>query len=285
MALSSHQLDAFHMVAQELSFSRAAERLHVTQSALSQRVINLEEELGITLFIRDRAKLQLTEEAFKLLRYCQTKNTLENETLAQINSSNRQRKVIRVGGFSSITRSLLIPALANLVHGDPTLKLNIMARELRDLPEMLRSSELDYIVVDSKIDREDLSHVLLGYEENVLVKSKKYAPREVYLDHDEDDETTLRYLKLLGKKSLNLNRMYLDEVYGLLDGVKKGLGYSVLPKHLIRDHKDLNIVNPHTVLKIPIYLHFYAQSYYPRIHQSVIDALEKYSKKIFGFDT
>ncbi len=82
MTFSSSHLEAFFAVSQTLNFTQAASKLHITQSALSQRILNFEKELGLTLFIRDRAGLRLTETANKIVRYCQQKNNLEIEVLA-----------------------------------------------------------------------------------------------------------------------------------------------------------------------------------------------------------
>src|SRR5688572_17239087 len=101
-SLPSLQLDAFVAVAQTQNFSKAAEKLHITQSALSQRVMNLEAELNATLFIRDRTGVQLTELGQELLRYCQNKEALENEFLSKLHAEKKTELSgeIRIGGFS-----------------------------------------------------------------------------------------------------------------------------------------------------------------------------------------
>src|SRR5688500_12937041 len=87
MPLSSHQLDAFYAVAQTGSFTKAAARLHITQPAVSQRILNLEEELETSLFVRERQKLRLTDAGSTLLRYCQTKDSLETELVGRLRAS------------------------------------------------------------------------------------------------------------------------------------------------------------------------------------------------------
>src|ERR1700683_3915215 len=103
MSLSSSQLDAFTAVAQGLSFTKAALKLHVTQSALSQRILNLEDELETTLFIREKSGLSLTEVGLELLRHCQTRSTLEDDFLSSIKSkTNNLSGTLRIAGFSSV---------------------------------------------------------------------------------------------------------------------------------------------------------------------------------------
>src|SRR5271156_5012173 len=125
MFLSSIQLDAFYAVAQTLHFSQAAEKLHITQSALSQRVLALESELGLTLFIRGRSGVRLTEAALRLLRYCQNRQGLEEELISEIESKGNESLAgtVRIAGFSSVMRSVVLPALAPLLKLHPKINL------------------------------------------------------------------------------------------------------------------------------------------------------------------
>jgi hypothetical protein len=66
------------------------------------------------------------------------------------------------------------------------------------------------------------------------VRSKGAKDLNIYLDHDERDATTSLYFDLLRRKHPQHKR-YLDDVYGLLDGVKLGFGKAVLPLHLLKD--------------------------------------------------
>ena len=286
MSLSSLQLEAFYTLAQLRNFTKAAEQLHVSQSALSQRILNLESELETTLFIRDRAGVQLTEVGWELLRYCQTKEHLEGDFLARLRSRSAKelRGVIRIGGFSSVMRSVVLPALADLFAEHPQLQLQFVARELSELPELLKRGAVDFIVLADKIDREELESLVLGEELNVLVEKKGYKGPEVYLDHDADDQTTALYMKLAKRKTGDLQRRYLDDVYGLVDGVRAGIGRAVLPMHLIKEHlkgtDGLHVIKPEVVLRIPVVLHYYKQPYYTRLHQAVTAALSQNCRKL-----
>src|SRR5438045_3954384 len=139
MALSSSQLEAFSAVAQTLSFTRAAERLGITQPALSQRILLLEQSLESTLLIRHRTGVRLTEVAGELLHYCQTKEQLEQELVARVAGSDTALLggTIRIGGFSSVMRSMILPRLGRLVRANPELRLHFSVHEVHELPERL----------------------------------------------------------------------------------------------------------------------------------------------------
>jgi hypothetical protein len=67
-----HRLRCFAVVAEELHFTRAADRLHVGQPALSRQIRKLEDELGTALFVRTSRRVELTEAGRELLREAST---------------------------------------------------------------------------------------------------------------------------------------------------------------------------------------------------------------------
>lgn len=278
--ISSIALEAFQAVSRTLNFTKAAASLHITQSALSQRILNLEGELEASLFIRDRAGLKLTETGKELLRYCQLTNQHEEEFLAHLKTQDAKQLAgtLRVAGISSVMRSLFLPAVANMVEKNAGVKLQMSIRETYELPEMLKRGEVDFVINSQAIDRDEMENIRLGIEENILVAKKNYSGSEVYLDHDENDNVTLEYLKKAGRKPKSMKRLYLDDVYGLIDAAKLGLGYAVLPMHLVEQEKSLQVVSPGDVLKISLYLSFYRQPYYTGLHQALRESLEDHFK-------
>jgi DNA-binding transcriptional LysR family regulator len=183
MSLSSNHLDAFMALVEMQNFTQAAAKIHITQSALSQRILNLEEELKITLFIRDRAGLKLTEEALSLVRYCQIRNSLEEEFLNDLISqhSSELRGVLKVGGFSSVMRSVIQPAVGKILMENQKLKLSLITREMLELPDMLKRGEIDYMILDDRLEREEMEKIHLGFEHNVLVRKKNIMARKCIL--------------------------------------------------------------------------------------------------------
>lgn len=282
MTMTSSHLEAFFAVTQTLNFTKAAEKLHITQSALSQRILNLEKDLDLTLFIRDRAGLRLTDAGTTLVRYCQLKNNLELEVMNSLKPNDPKgiSGIVRIGGFSSVMPSIVVPALAQLALANKNINIQTTTKEMSELLDLLKRGEIDYVILDDRLDRDELERVLLGKEKNVLVQHKKYAGDNVYLDHDANDDITIKYLKQTKAKTKDIRRQYLDDIHGLIQGVDQRLGKAVLPMHLIKDRPQFEILNKNQILEIPIYLYYYHQPYYSKLHQQVLDALrasfEKY---------
>ncbi len=170
MSLSSLNLDAFAEVARQESFSQAARRLNITQSALSQRVLNLESELGSSLFIRESTGVRLTELGQKLLRYCHSKSLLESEFLENFEPGQGLSGIVRVAGFSTVNRSIVMPLFAGLMNDNPRVALELITEELRDLPALLYSGAADIVVTNQAIEKQGIENVRVGHEEYVLIQ-------------------------------------------------------------------------------------------------------------------
>lgn len=274
MSLSSLQLDAFAAVARHGSFSLAAKKLHLTQSALSQRVLNLEAELGSGLFLRETAGVRLTELGRKLLRYCETRASMEAEFLHPA-SGTSLRGLVKVGAFSSISRSVVLPVLAAFAKENPELKVDLRNKEMRELPPLLSSGAVDLIFLNQPWEKQGLENLLLGHEVNVLVQSSRGGREDIYLDHDEEDPTTHDFFRLQGRNPPPPGRSYLDEIYSVLDGVKLGLGRTVVPLHLAEGQPGLEIVKGYKPMKVPVYLTYYAQAFYTDLQKALLARIKK----------
>jgi DNA-binding transcriptional LysR family regulator len=282
MKIPSHQLEAFVVVAQTGHFTKAAKKLNVTQSALSQRILNLESFLQTSLFIRERSGLRLTAKGEELLRYCHIQQQLENEFISELNepTSLLFKPTLRIATFSSIARSLLIPAVSDLIQANQ-IQFHLFTRELGELQAMLSSAEVDYLIIDQKSENQTIESLFLGYEENVMIcaAGQKRQPVQWIIDHDELDDVSMKYQRINKISSKKVNKRYLDDVYGLIDGVRNGLGTAIVPLHLIRKDDDLDIVNAEKILYTEVWLHFYQQPYYTKLHEKVLSAMKNYFGK------
>lgn len=292
MTLSAHQLDAFHAVAETGGFSKAAKRLGITQPALSQRIQQLEGELKRRLFVRSPSGVTVTDAGARLLRYCEVKRALESEVLEDLavertgpgagSAGTELSGTVRVAAFSSVGRSCVIPALAPLFRANPRLVIDLTVREMPALEALLAQGSADLVILDHVVARPDLEHVSLGFEELVLVESQRLRSRDdVYLDHDPEDKTTLRFLDRNGVKTRFVRRSFFDDIYGVLDAAAAGFGRAVVPKHLLgtispnasEDAQPIRIVPKMRPTRSPVVLHFFRQPSYPRAHEALRTAL------------
>lgn len=277
MDIPSHELQAFRMVAQLLNFSAAAERVHISQSALSQRIQSLERRLGLTLLVRDRKAIRLTEAGVRLLRYCQTKDHLESELLNDLVTAADGKLAghLRIAGFSSVVHSVIMPALAPLLRENSGIQFEFSMHEMKDLPAVLMRGEADFVVMDHAHQKNNIRTHTLGHENYTLVQSSQYPAANVFLDHDPNDKFTKLFLKAQGKDNQTLMRSYVDDIEGVLTGVMLGIGQGVAPRHLLKKEMPLRIMKDVKAMKIPVVLHYFQQPYYSRLQKIVIESLRQ----------
>ncbi|MDA3937891.1 MAG: LysR family transcriptional regulator [Spirochaetia bacterium] len=273
MSLSSLQLDAFLAAAKSLNFSRAAESLFITQSALSQRVKNLELTMGATLFIREPSQVKITEIGEKLLSYCQTKDTMEDELLLNLTSKDRNELagIVKIGAFSSVLRSVVIPSMSSLLRKNSKVQCDFIHEETPVLPTLLDRSECDFIILDYPMNSPAIEKHLLGYEEYIVIESQDYTcPNYIYLDNSPGDTATEHFFNAQEGSTPKYDRRFMGETYGIIAGVESGLGRSVMPLHLLTDRPHLKKVEGFNLYKREITLHYKKQSYYSELHKQVI---------------
>lgn len=281
MKIPSHQLEAFYETSQARSFSKAAKKLGITQSALSQRISGLEDGLETTLFIRESSGPRLTEAGEMLLRYCQTQGSMEQEVLSRLRKAEHSfAGVVRIAGFSSVMRSVIIPALAEFLRANPQVHCEFQQYEMNELPEVLRNAEADFVVLDYHLEKAGIAEYVLGREEYVVIESAQFdTPSDLYLDHGPHDNATESFFRTQPNAPKRYRRSFMGDVYGILNGTELGLGRAVMSKHLLKGNKKIREVGSYKKYYRDVTLNHYEQPYYSELHRKVVEVLKKESGK------
>ncbi|WP_405229297.1 LysR family transcriptional regulator [Lentisalinibacter sediminis] len=153
--LNFRHLHYFWTVAKEEHLTRAAERLHVSQSAISSQIRQLEEELGHELFVRDGRKLRLTEVGSLVLGYAEGIFNLGAELLETVRGGDGQDMAeLRVGAVATLSRNFQQNLLRPVI-GDEDLHLIIESASLEELIGRLRVHKLDLILSNRPVTSDD----------------------------------------------------------------------------------------------------------------------------------
>ncbi|SMF10395.1 LysR family transcriptional regulator [Pseudogulbenkiania subflava] len=153
--LNYHHLYYFWRVAAEGHLTRTAERLHISQSALSAQIRQLEEQLGTPLFLREGKKLLLTEMGSSVLRYAEAIFALGNELLSATASQDvGQGGQLRIGSVSTLSRNFL-ESFLHPVLSKQAVKLNLEAGGLEELLNRLSAYELDVVLSNRPVIADD----------------------------------------------------------------------------------------------------------------------------------
>ncbi|MGE4133924.1 MAG: LysR family transcriptional regulator [Bdellovibrionales bacterium] len=275
--ISALHLEAFYESAKSRHFGRAAEALAITPSALSQRISGLEADLEITLFIRDPSGLRLTEAGETLLRYCQVQQSLQQDMLTHLGLKKNSQKLsgqLRIAGFSSVMRSVLIPTMADFLRQHPDVHCEFQSFEVKDLLRVLRNAEADLVVLDFHPAKAGIVEHVLGQEEYVVIESSKFrSPPDLFLDHGPHDNATESFFASQPKPPKTYRRSFMGDVYGILNGVELGLGRAVMSRHLIKGAKGVRRIRGHRAYHRDVVLCYFEQPYYSALHKTVVELL------------
>ncbi len=149
--LNYHHLHAFWAVAKEGHLTRAAERLHVSPSALSTQIRGLEDALGQRLFERQARTLKLTEAGRLALGYAEGIFATGAELVSVLREGQRaQRQVLRVGAVATLSRNFQENFVAPLLGRDD-VELALQSGGLADLLTRLRVHALDLVLSNRRV--------------------------------------------------------------------------------------------------------------------------------------
>jgi DNA-binding transcriptional LysR family regulator len=179
------QLRAFLAVGELLSFSRAAEALAVSPSALSQLVRGLEDRVGVRLLNRTTRSVSLTEAGQALFRQVRP---AASEIGAAVDQVQRFREnpsgLVRVHSFRSASDRYILPMLADFVRAYPDITLDVT---LDDAVVDIVAGGYDVAIRIGEVIERDLVAVRLGPElRQIAVATSRYLAEHGVPDHPRD---------------------------------------------------------------------------------------------------
>ena len=144
--LDIDQLRTFVAIAETGSFTRAAEVVHKTQSAVSMQMKRLEERIGKPIFERDGRASKLTEEGERLLDYARRLVKLNAEAMSSVASTNLSGRV-RLGVPDDYADRYLPEIMARFSHSHPGVELTVRCEPSFELMKAIDTGDLDLAIV------------------------------------------------------------------------------------------------------------------------------------------
>lgn len=234
----------FCRVVEQGSFTRAAEELGYSQSAVSQNVRALEQETGVTLLSRRKDGVQLTQDGQEFYPYIQSifqaEQALERK---RQETMGLQNSLIRIGTFTSVSRNLLPPMMKRFKEKYPDVRFVLRQGEYTSIPQWIRQGEIDFGFVNQ--DAVEGMETRLLYEDHMLAvlpqghrleKKSSLTLRDISTEPlillDEGEHSVL--LDAFHSAGLTPNLAYeVYDDYSILSMVRQGLGISVLYEKVV----------------------------------------------------
>ena len=152
-------------VAEELHVSRAAEKLHVAQPAVSEQIRKLERDLGVELLDRTRRRIALTNAGAAFL--AEARRVLEGAQLARLaacNAQGRETSRLRVGYAPAALPAIVPRTLQRMASGMPRLEASMHEEAPLELIDSVRAERLDAVIVSLPAPTAGLRVTPLGEE-------------------------------------------------------------------------------------------------------------------------
>ncbi|HIY81903.1 MAG TPA: LysR family transcriptional regulator [Firmicutes bacterium] len=245
------KLDTLLLVAEKRNFTRAAQALSLTQPAVSHHISQLEQELGVRLFVRGNGDLMLTPEGETVLRYVRRMKALEKKMAEELQEAGRRLTRLRIGITHTAESSIVAEVLARYTNENPGISITIVTDNINNLYDMLENFELDLAVVEGRSTRPELSALMLDTDYLVCVLANTHPLSHssmITLDEIRQEklilrlpnsETRVRFesaLAAIGESIADFQVILeVDNVATIKDLIRKNLGISILARSACMD--------------------------------------------------
>ncbi|OWY17711.1 LysR family transcriptional regulator [Thioclava sp. JM3] len=190
--LNYHHLRYFHEVAKDGNLTRTAERLNVSQSALSTQIRTFEARIGHQLFERRGRQLVLTEVGHIALDYSERIFEAGEELAATLRQASAGRQAVRIGALSTLSRNFQIGFLAPLI-GRTDVEIVLRSGNGSVLFEALQAMALDVVLTTEPPARDVFSSFVAHRvaEQKVLLHGTPHRLRHATLEEMLSEEPVI----------------------------------------------------------------------------------------------
>ncbi|SDW56802.1 LysR family transcriptional regulator [Paenibacillus sp. CF384] len=176
MSINSEWYRSFYWTAKTGSLSRAAEKLHITQPAVSHILKQLESALGGQLFFRSAKGVVLTAEGDVLFRYIeQAFSFIESGEKRIAEMHNLDSGEIRIGASDTLCKHYLMPFLEQFHHQFPQVRIHVTNRTTPETIDLLTDGKIDFGIINLPASNAKIDIKRSLPQQDCLVGSKKYA--------------------------------------------------------------------------------------------------------------
>lgn len=251
--LNLYQLQSFVTVISEGSMTGAADKLYLTQPAISQQIRNLEDELGVELLVRGVRQIKPTLQGEILFDYAKRVLQLAAQAEVAVRALGAELKgQLKVGTLNSMGVHLMSPIVSRLLKYNSKLSIVIDYGEGPDLVQAFQRRELDLLILPETeqqfgVALPEAEKKFLFREEMWLAGSGKDMdmPKQITLDQigqypliffsREYPDFNKTLLEALQERKVNIEPTFISPNVGTLKRViESGLGWGFLPSSAIK---------------------------------------------------
>jgi len=296
--MSDRRLQVFHVVAGVLSFTRAAEMLHMTQPAVTHQIRQLEEELNARLFDRSNNRISLTAAGEQVMQYAEKIIGLYGEMSESVKLLTGDRAgLVTLGASTTIAEYMLPGLLGDFRHQFPEVQIRLRVANTDAIVSMVADNSIDLGVVEGEVDNQLLLVERCQQDELQLIAPIGHpladldsiiplALTDYPFIHREDGSGTRRvvekYLSEHGVEDHAFNRPFeLGSTEAIKGAVQAGMGISIVSgatvsRELALGHLEARSLTP------PLLRPFYFVRQRQKFRTNLMDELFQFARRYFG---
>jgi DNA-binding transcriptional LysR family regulator len=254
--MADRRLQVFHTVARLLSFTKAAESLHMTQPAVTFQVRQLEEYFNTRLFDRTHNRISLTEAGKRVYEFADRIFELYAEMENAVRDMTGEISGVLIIGASTTIAEYMLPALlGNFKKKYPDINVHLKVSNSDGIVHMVENNDIDLGVVEAPVMnknlvveecRKDRLVAIVSPQHPLAAKQKVRMPElleAAYIDREEGSgtrEVIQEYLSGLGMNATDVHvSMELGSPEAVKGAVEAGMGVSIVSEVTI--HKELQL--------------------------------------------
>ena len=245
--MADRRLQVFHTVARLLSFTKAAETLHMTQPAVTFQIRQLEEHFNTRLFDRTHNRISLTAAGNRVFEYAEKIITLYGEMDSRVRELTGDVSGILIIGASTTIAEYVLPGLLGefqLRYPDVNVRLSVS--NSLGIVHLVENNSVDVGIVESPVSNKNLAVEVCWEDELMFIcpphhsmsKKKSLPVQELvnlaYLCREEGSGTRDVISDYLTQNGIQLNEMNLCMEFGSPESIKSaveaGLGVSIVSR-------------------------------------------------------
>ena len=292
--MSDRRLQVFYTVARLLSFTKAAETLHMTQPAVTFQVRQLEDHFNTRLFDRTHNKIVLTDAGQKVYFYAEKIFELNSEMEHSLRALSEDTSgTLSIGGSTTIAQYTFPTLLKGFREKYPELSIRICEANTEGIVAKVESSMIDLGIVEAPVSNQDLDVdifradelVLIMHPEHELAKREYVKPLDIinlpFITREEGSGTKLVIFDYFTKHNIEKNNINICMELGNSESVKgaveTGIGVSILSKTTIEKELQLKRLS-YVPLNPKLTRNFYFVKKRHKFRLKVTDELINYAK-------
>lgn len=250
----------FITVAEELSFSKAALKLHTAQPSLSQQIKDLEDDIGVQLFYRTKRKVELTEEGQVFLEQARLTLTQADKAVTMARQVAAAKvQCLRIGFVPSAEIRIFPYILPRLRVKTPKLQINTFNLKESDQIAELKKGDLDIIFINQDFQNDHFASQLVLKEPLVFMLPKQHPLAKLteikvaqldglelnILSHKLSQPLSQTIFKYIGQQKLQFkNITESNSIAESIHAVHTGQSCAILPSYMQALATDQIVVRP-----------------------------------------